>query len=379
MTFRSVLEVCFWISAIGSAFSYLAYPVLLRLVPRRGVETAPLTELPRISVIIAARNEIRRIDTKLRRTLELDYPRELLEIIVASDASDDGTDDVVRAHEGSGVRLSRAETRGGKEAAQARAIAASTGEILVFTDSATRLDAGALRRVAHILSDASVGAVSSEDRLENPERSGEGAYVRYEMWLRRLESERAGLVGLSGSFFAVRRAVADQWPVDVPSDITAALRTASLGLRAITDPELVGYYSDLSNPAHEYERKVRTVVRGMTAVARMPGLLNPLRHGLYAFQLWGHKILRWATPAFLILLWITSGLLSVHGALFAILFGAQTACYLAATLVWLRPGLKRFAPLRLLFYLVQVHVALLHAGFRYLRGDRIVVWNPSVR
>ncbi len=378
-----VLEVAFWLSAVGSVFSYFLYPALLRLVPRRPLQQTDQGRLPRISIIIAARNEQKRIGEKLRSTLSLDYPRELLEILVASDASDDQTDDIVRSFQNEGVRLSRSATRGGKEAAQGHAIRESTGEIIVFTDSATRLDAGALRRIARGFTDPTVGAISSEDRVESDGdsagASGEGAYVRYEMWLRALESDRAGLVGLSGSLFAVRRAVAEQWPAHVPSDISAALRTASLRLRAITDRELFGYYKDLHDTSKEYRRKVRTVVRGMAAVANMAHLLNPFRYGLYAFQLWGHKIMRWLTPVFLLLVWILSTALAMRAPFFLALFALQTLFYLLATLAWFVPGLQRIGPLRLACYLVQVHVALLDAGFRYVRGERIVVWTPSVR
>jgi cellulose synthase/poly-beta-1,6-N-acetylglucosamine synthase-like glycosyltransferase len=383
MTFWSVLEAAFWVCVVGCAYSYFIYPALLRLMPPRPIHPVPLQQLPRISVIIAARNEKQRIERKLRSTLELDYPRALLEIIVASDASDDGTDEIVRSFADSEVRLSRSGLRGGKEAAQAHAITESSGDIIAFTDSATRLDTDALQRIARTFSDPTIGAVSSEDRVEKAGtvtgESGEGAYVRYEMWLRRLESDRAGLVGLSGSFFAVRRVVAEQWPAHVPSDITAALRTISLGLRAIADPDLFGYYADLHDTSKEYGRKVRTVLRGMAAVANMAPLLNPFRYGLYSFQLWGHKILRWATPLFLVLMWVISGLLALHGTVYAVLFALQTFGYLAATLAWILPPLRHFGPLRLCYYLLQVHVALLDACVRYVRGERVVIWSPSVR
>jgi cellulose synthase/poly-beta-1,6-N-acetylglucosamine synthase-like glycosyltransferase len=383
LTLWHLLEAAFWFCAIGSGFSYFFYPAILLLAPRVPVNLAAPQQLPRISVIIAARNEQKRIEHKLRSTLALDYPRELLEIIVASDASDDRTDEIVRFFGASGVRLSRHGQRGGKEAAQAHAIGESTGEVIVFTDSATRLEPDALQRIARNFSDPTVGAVSSEDRLEpvstRGSSSGEAAYVRYEMWLRRLESDRAGLVGLSGSLFAVRRLVAERWPIHVPSDISAALRAASLGLRVIADPDLCGYYSDLHDTSNEYERKVRTVVRGMAAVANMRELLNPFRYGWYSFQLWGHKILRWMTPVFLIVLWAVSGLLAAHGTFYLAMFALQSFVYGVAALAWLIPQLQRIAPLRLACYLVQVHVALLDAGLRYARGERIIVWSPSVR
>lgn len=384
MTPWNWIEVAFWISAAGCAASYALYPVLLHLAPRRPPHGADAAwELPRLSVIVTARNEERRLEQKLRNTLALDYPRERLQIIVASDASEDRTDEIARSFAGEGVTLARTALRGGKEAAQAHAIAQSTGEIIVFTDVTTRLDTDALRRIASHFADPTIGAVSSEDRVEPGEAqagaSGEGAYVRYEMWLRRLESERAGLVGLSGSLFAVRRRVAERWPIDVPSDISAALRTASLGLRAIADPRLFGYYSDLRDASREYGRKVRTVIRGMAAVAHMRQLLNPRRFGWYALQLWGHKIFRWLTPVFLLLTALLSMPLAFHSPCYLAILALQLIFYGAAALAALAPALQRFRLFRLTYYFTQVHLALLDAGWRFLRNERVVVWNPSVR
>ncbi len=370
-------------SVTGSLYSYFIYPLLLKLFPKQELNLVANELLPHISVIIAARNEAKRIATKLQGTLALDYPSDRLEVIVASDASDDATDSIVQSFAQRGVKLARTSTRGGKEAAQAHAISMARGEVLVFTDAATRLSPDSLKLIVEDFRDPSIGAVSSEDRIEQApgdgQGSGEGAYVRYEMWLRRLESDRAGLVGLSGSLFAVRRPVADLWPSDVPSDITAALSSARLKLRAISNPQLIGYYADLQNPEKEYERKVRTVVRGMAAVGARAELLNPFRYGLFAFQLWGHKVMRWLTPVFMITLLASNIALAPGSGFYSFLLILQCAFYLVAVCAW------RFAPLRgitffrLCAYLLQVHWALLHAGFRFLRGERIVVWNPSVR
>ncbi len=377
------MEALFWLCVAGTGFSYFLYPALLLVFRARPICKASATTQPRISVVVAARNEGRRIAAKLEGTLSLDYPAELLEIIVASDASDDDTDAIVQSFASQGVRLSRTPARGGKEAAQALAIQKAAGDILVFTDSATRLDPDALRRIADAFTDPSVGAVSSEDRMEGPAdgsaESSESAYVRYEMWLRRLESDRAGLVGLSGSLFAVRREIADGWPTTVPSDITAALLTARAGLRAIADPELFGHYPDLRNTHNEYERKLRTVVRGMAAVAAQRALLNPFRFGLFSLQLWGHKVMRWLTPVFMLLLLILSAVLASVSKVYLAFLLLQCAVYLLATVTWLIPALRRSSVCRLTLYLVQVHLALLHAVWRYLRGERIVMWTPSVR
>src|SRR5690606_37149604 len=141
-----------------------------------------------------------------------------------------------------GVRLVRAVQRQGKEWAQLLAVRAAQGEILGFSDVATMIRADALRRLAGDFADPKVGAVSSEDRFVAPggQLVGEGLYVRYEMWLRRLESGAAGLVGLSGSFFAARREVCEQWDVLASSDFNTALNSVRRGYIAISDPPLLG-------------------------------------------------------------------------------------------------------------------------------------------
>ena len=173
------------------------------------------------------------------------------------------------------------------------AIRDAGGDILVFSDVSTCIPADALLTLAAQFEDPRIGALSSEDRFISNDGSvvGEGAYVKYEMWLRRLESDRAGLVGLSGSFFAARREVCEEWDIFSPSDFNTALNCAKKGLVAITCSEVIGIYSDVKDPALEYRRKIRTVVRGMTAITRHPEMLNPLRMGLFAFQVWNDKML----------------------------------------------------------------------------------------
>ena len=202
------MEPLFYATAVLCCYSYFLYPLILRLLPRRQAVRSAADVLPRLSLIITVHNEAARVGTKLENTLGIDYPDDRLEIIVASDGSTDATDAIVAGFADRGVRLVRADARKGKEYAQLCAIREASGEILVFSDVATQIPADALRLIAAGFDDARVGAVSSEDRFISQDGSvaGEGAYVKYEMWLRRLESDRAGLVGLSGSFFAARSA-----------------------------------------------------------------------------------------------------------------------------------------------------------------------------
>jgi hypothetical protein len=377
-----VLEILFWTGGFIAVYSYLLYPLLLLLLQRRRAEAlAQVTAAPLVSVVITARNEQKRIAEKLENTLALEYPPELFEIVVASDASTDGTDDIVRGFASRGARLVRSEENKGKEHAQWLAIQAARGTLLVFTDTATRLRPNSLQLLVADFSDPQVGAVSSEDELVSPdgEVRGEGAYVRYEMALRRLESGAAGLVGLSGSCFAVRKTVCARWRIDTPSDITTALLCAQAGLRAISDGRVKGSYQDLKDESREFGRKKRTIIRGMTAVWELRESLNPLRYGWFAVQVWSHKIFRWLVPVGLLLALVTSALLAPQSSLYRFLLLVQLAGYAGAALAQLSQRARRVSLLRIALYFLVANVATAAAMWDFLRGVRIVTWNPSQR
>jgi hypothetical protein len=377
------LQILFWVALAGCAYSYVIYPAILRLMPARERATANAVDgpatLPSITLIVACRNEAGRLRHKLDNALALDYPD--LEILVASDASDDASDDIVREYGDRGVRLVRSEQRRGKEHAQGLAINAARGAIVVFSDAGTDLPADSMKLLADAFSDPGVGAVSSEDVFVSADGRivGEGAYVRYEMWLRRLESERAGLVGLSGSFFAVRRSAISGWDASIPSDFACALQIVRAGLVAVADPRVKGMYRDIKDPSREYGRKLRTAVRGMTAVARWSEVLNPMRYGAFAFQVWGHKVMRWLVPWFMLLLLVTSVALAGNAVVFAIGLAAQVAGYAVVLFAHVTPGLRALMPVRIAYFFVQANLALAHAGLQFLRGRRIVTWEPSAR
>ncbi|MHB8346836.1 MAG: glycosyltransferase family 2 protein [Acidiferrobacterales bacterium] len=372
----------FWIGVAGCLYSYLAYPVILMLIPKSredGFGTA--SQIPAISVIIAGHNEEARIVPKLENTLALDYPRDRLEIIVASDASSDGMDRIVQGYQDAGIRLLRSEMRKGKEHAQLLAIANAHGEILVFTDAGTEIPPEALMRLADRFSDPMVGAVSSEDRFVSRDGSlvGEGAYVRYEMWLRRLESQRAGLVGLSGSFFAVRRTVCETWDAETPSDFNAAIGCARKGLVAVTEPSVVGYYADIKDARKEYRRKLRTVLRGIVGLARHRETLNPFAYGLFSVQIWSHKVMRWLVPWFMLVTLASSLLLWRSGWFFKLAGSVQLIFYTGVAAAFMAPWLRKSVFLRIGYYFVQVNIAIAHASLLFLAGRRMTVWEPSKR
>lgn len=372
-----IADVVFWAAVALVLYAYLGYPAALMallLVRDRRVAKAPVR--PSVTFIITAYNEERRIREKLENTLGQDYPTSRLEIIVASDCSTDRTDEIVGSH-AARVRLIRAPERRGKEAAQQLAVRAAGGDILVFSDVATALAADAISSIVQNFADPSVGCVSSVDRFVHADGtvSGEGAYVRYEMFLRALETRVNSLVGLSGSFFAARREVCRNWATDRQSDFNTLLNAVAMGRRGVLDSASAGYYRDIVDDRREFQRKVRTVVRGIAVLAANTRLLNPARYGLFAWQLLSHKLCRWLVPHAMLVALASNAVLASRSTFYLALLLGQVAFYAAA----LGGRWTRIRILTLPSYLVVANLAVLMAWVRYVRGERITAWNPSER
>ena len=371
----------FWLSVFIVVYTYFGYPLLLfplSLVIQKRVNKDP-RYLPSVTLIITVHNEERRIADKIRNTLELDYPRDRLEVIFASDCSTDATDEIVGQYAHEGIKLVRSPGRGGKEFAQKCAIENSSGEVIVFTDVATILEKDAVSKIVANFSDRTIGCVSSEDRFVDQDGrvSGAGAYVRYELWLRSLESQVNSVVGLSGSFFAARREVCTNWPTDIPSDFNTLLNSMRAGYRGVSDPESVGIYTNIKDESREFERKVRTVTRGISALMRNAELLNPLGYGLFSFQLWSHKVMRWCVPFFLVTAFLSNAYLALRSKFYGAVMLLHILFYMCSYIGSNRFG-KRFV-FRIPFYFVQANRAIAHAWLKYITGERFVTWTPSRR
>ena len=377
-----MIDLIFWTCIIAATYSYFWYPALLLILPpRRANPDAAPTSIRRIAIVIAARNEASKIAAKLDNTLALEPEDTELDIVVASDASDDGTDSLVLQYANKGVRLIRSPTREGKEHAQGLAIASINADVIVFTDAGTILPKDALIHLLDAFSDPTVGAVSSVDRFITSDGAvqGEGAYVRYEMWLRDLETRFYSLVGLSGSFFAARRSVCQNWDSRVQSDFGTALSCVKLGMRAISDKRLIGYYKNIVDGRKEYSRKVRTITRGMNSLRIRAEVLDAAQYGRFSFEVFSHKVMRWATPWFLLAALGANVDLAMHSSSYRALLAIQLAFYLTPIASQFAPCLRKVSLARIAIYFVEVNVAILHASILALSGRTILTWEPSKR
>ena len=377
------MRTLFAVSLFLVVYTYIGYPLVLWVLTKirpPDVLKSKIKISPAVSVIITARNEADKIRNKINNTLTLNYPPSLLEVIVASDASDDGTDDIVKEYAAQGIKLVRARDRKGKEHVQGLAVAEAKGAVLVFSDAASILERDTVERLVQNFADPTVGAVSTEDVIVDTagDPTAEGLYVKYEMWVRRLESRFHSLVGLSGSCFAVRRELCTDWSPTLASDFMGALRAARGGFRSVADPAARAKFPAVMSPRLEMPRRIRTFLRGITALMANLDMLNPFRYGRFAFQLASHKLLRFVAPFLLLTTLVTSGLLAGVQP-FVVFFWMQVSFYGLGVIGSIIPVLQRNRMIRVANYFTMVQWAMLLAWVKYAWGEQQVAWEPSRR
>jgi cellulose synthase/poly-beta-1,6-N-acetylglucosamine synthase-like glycosyltransferase len=338
---------------------------LVSLVRRRPVRKASVT--PSISVIIAVHDEEKIVREKIENTLSLNYPREKLEIIVVSDCSTDSTDQIVSQFGIKGVRLLSLKHRKGK--------------ILVFTDASAYLEKNAISNIVGNFADSKVGCVTSEDRVMpgKKRKSGEGSYVKYEMILRRLESKVCSVVGLSGSFFAIRRELCEEWSSRHTSDFLLAIRSVAAGYRALNDASSIAHYKVVSSFKHEFKRKVRTVASGLSVLIHNLHILNPLRFGFFSLEVVSHKLFRWMIPFFLFFVFLSNIDVLKESEFYLFFLLAQILFYSVTGLVLAFPYLNRIRVLRIPSFFCMVNLSILVAWFEMIVGKTHFIWEPSQR
>jgi cellulose synthase/poly-beta-1,6-N-acetylglucosamine synthase-like glycosyltransferase len=375
-----MLTLVFWVSVLGVVYPYLIYPMMLwvlgKVAPARSAPHGS-PPLPSVSMIIPVHNEESRVRDKLANTAALAYPVDRLEVIFVSDGSTDGTVEALRASTLQNVVIVERAERQGKAAALNAGLMRATHEILVFSDASILLEPDALQQIVRQFADPTIGCVSGEDRIAGS--GGEALYGRYELLLRRLESRVHSIVGASGSFYAQRRAICAPFTENLAPDFLSVLRTVEQGFRAVTEPAAVGSMTSVKDPRQEFQRKVRTLIRGMTTLGAYVRLLNPFRAARFAFALWSHKVMRWLAPVFLVLALVTPlGLLG--SPLYAAAFTVQAALYLVAlAALWQWGRLDRTLIGRIALYFASVNAAVLVAWWRYAGGVRQELWTPSQR
>lgn len=375
-----MIDVLAAASFLFIAYTYFGYLVVLWFLPKNAAGPDP-EFTPSVSVVIPAFNEADCITETLESILASDYPADSLEVIVISDESTDGTDAKVRAFPAERVKLLRQAKRSGQSAAIAAGSAAARGDILIQADASGIFRPDTIRRLACHFADERIGAVSGYKATRESTSSvgeGDGVYARYDMTLRRLESETgSSWVGCEGGLFAVRRPLAQiDFPLNIANDNALCYVLYEKGYRHRFEARAVAIERPSKDFQNEFRRKVRIIVLQLRGVYIFRRLFNPFKHPAFFFQNVSHKLFRWLVPFALFILWAASGLSQSRP--MKILFALQCLFYALAVagIVYER---RRKAPkwLSIPAYFTTVNLAGLFAWGGLLRD--YAVWTPPTR
>ena len=371
----------FWASFSLLAWTYVGFPVVVliraRLAPRP-YSRANIS--PPVSVLIAVHNEVQMILERLENLASLEYPSGQIEIIVASDGSDDGTDEVVelRAAVDPRVRL-LSLPRSGKNSVLNAAAAAAAGEILIFSDANTTFATDAMQALLRPFADPSVGCVAGRQKYtHHGEAPGERAYWNLDQLLKIAETAAGSAVSATGAIYAVRSHLYAPIPDGVTDDFAISTSVILQGYRLVFAPDAIAYERVAPSLAEEYARKVRVATGGLLAVGLRRALLNPFRFKFYAVEVLSHKVLRRLMAPPLLGLLVGSVALRRRSVVYSTAANVQTTFYALAIAgsIAARTRLGRLPILSLPAYFCVANIATLHALANILRGRRIGRWTP---
>jgi cellulose synthase/poly-beta-1,6-N-acetylglucosamine synthase-like glycosyltransferase len=372
----------FWTSVAALFYAYAGYPLLVYLVSRIAPKRVKRGAFePKVTILITAYNEEKAIRQKLENTFLIDYPAEKLEILVASDGSTDKTDAIVKEFAARGVRLFRQEGRVGKTVTQNNAVLEAAGEIILFSDATTDYRADVLREILPNFADESVGCVAGKliyfDASDSNVGKGAKSYWNYETFLKESESRACSLIGASGCLYAVRKSAYRPMYPEACSDFLICTVIYEQGLRSIYEPRAICMEDTNRQTGKEMQMRVRVILQTFTDLWRNRRMLNPLRSGFYAVELVSHKVLRYAVPLFLLLIFVSNAVLFPVSLVFDLLFLAQVAFYLLAFVGWAfeKAGV-RVGVLAIPHYFVLANLASVFGFYKFLRGERFAAWEP---
>jgi len=367
------MKFLFWISFALIAYVYLGYAILLVLysrLRRHPIRSEQLT--PTVSIVVAARNEATNLPAKLQNLRLLDYPRELLQIIIASDGSTDSTPEILLSY-GSEIIPVILDQSHGKANALNQAVLCATADILVFLDVRQSVEPNAISQLVACFADPSVGAVSGELLLESaigePSADALGIYWKIEKHLRKLESATGSVVGVTGAIYAIRRELYTPIPVGtILDDVFIPMYVARTGHRVVFQPAAIARDYLFSEKGKEFSRKVRTLTGNYQLLRLAPWLLSPANPLLFRFI--SHKLLRLLVPLFMVLMMVAS--IMSTGSFYRTIFWLQIVFYTLAIFGILSPSTRKFKPVAIANTFVMLNAAAALAFYNFVVGRKRV-------
>lgn len=388
-----MLEWFFWLNVLIIVYTYLGYGLILlilnSLLFRKNQTTT--TEHPEVSILIAAYNEEDWIVEKINNTLALDYPTELLKVMVITDGSTDGTFQKAKScciPAGMSLEVHHQPERKGKLAAIERIMPLVKTPITVFTDANTHLNRQAIQHLIRHYHSPNIGAVAGEKRISSANKdeassAGEGIYWKYESLLKAWDAKLYSAVGAAGELFSIRTALYENIPADtLIEDFYLTMTVLRKGYRIAYAADAYALEGASASVGEELKRKIRIAAGGLQASWRLRDLLNPFRYGVFSWQFFSHKVLRWTlAPLALPIVFILNLLLAFSiGQFYVGLVALQILFYLLALLGWIfeKKQLKIkafFIP----YYFCVMNYSVFLGFSRLLMGQQTVLWEKSER
>ena len=371
---------------VTALYAYALYPLAVWAIARtRKPRVLPgMIRWPTVTITVPVYNAAGTIRDTLDAVLALDYPADRCQLLVLSDASDDGTDDIVRQYADRGVQLLRAPARRGKTAAENAAVAVARGEIIVNIDATVRVLPNSLKPLIRAFADPTVGVASGRD-VSSGSAGGlgtapEAAYTGYEMKLREWETRAGSIVGASGCFYGIRRRIRnDSIPPGLSWDFASTLVAAQQGYRSVSVNDAVCVVPRTARLQSEMSRKARTMGRGISTLIHFRELMSPLRYGGFAVMLVSHKLLRWLPYLLLPPALLAWAVLAADSAYAAVAFEGTVFIALTGIAGIASPRAAKAKPIALAAFVVAAAAAGVVAWAQALRGARLVTWDPTPR
>jgi cellulose synthase/poly-beta-1,6-N-acetylglucosamine synthase-like glycosyltransferase len=379
-----MLTTLFWILSGAIVYTYFGYPLVLHFAAKVYKKEIKKKDIyPSVSLIIAAYNEEKSIEDKIKNSLDLDYPQEKLEIIVASDCSTDKTNEIVKQFSSYNVKLSVSKERRGKTAGRNMVVPVAKGEIIILSDATGIYERDVIKKLVRNFYDDRVGCVGGILKYVNHTNSmvgsGEGLYWRYEMSLRRKESLLGNLTSVSGSIYAFRKNLFMNIPEDLADDLVVPLTIKKLGYYTILEPEAICAEETTKNEKEESNKRARIANRNIMGLLYMKELLNFFKYRLFSLELFSHKVMRLLMPLFLISFFIINFTILNISFFYTFFAFMQVIFYVIAFIGYIFQ--KKFKKRSRIFYVPLFfcvsNLAIFLGIIKFLAGHRKAVWEPA--